>query len=85
MCAKQFAAAATTLNNAAKNAGDDATELKSMAAIYKELGSNYNVGMAPGTNAKEAFEKLRKALTLDNSAGQAFAQEIKAQIAKIAR
>ena len=35
-------------------------------------------------NAKEAFDRLRKAQSLDNSAGQAFTSEIKGQLAKVA-
>ncbi|MGE3763645.1 MAG: FHA domain-containing protein [Kofleriaceae bacterium] len=82
--AKQFSAAAATLRAAAKNAGDEARELNSLAAVYQQFGAAYNVGMAPGTQAKEAFERLKKALSLDNSAGKAFTDDISGQLAKIA-
>ncbi|MFN0250858.1 MAG: FHA domain-containing protein [Kofleriaceae bacterium] len=83
--AKQFAAAANTLKTAAKSASDDeATSLNSLAAVYQQFGAAYNVGMAPGTKPPEAFDRLRKAQSLDNSAGKAFSGEIQAQLAKIA-
>ncbi len=83
--AKQFAAAAATLKSAAKNAGgDDATSLNSLAAIYQQFGAAYNVGMAAGTKPVEAFERLRKAQSLDNSAGKAFSDDITSQLSKVA-
>jgi hypothetical protein len=83
--AKQFAAAATTLKSAAKSASDDdATELNSLAAIYQQFGAAYNVGMAAGTKPVEAFERLRKAQSLDNSAGKAFSDDLQGQLAKVA-
>lgn len=40
--------------------------------------------MAQGTKPVEAFERLRKAQGLDNSAGKAFSDDIQSQLAKVA-
>ncbi|MDX2093621.1 MAG: FHA domain-containing protein [Kofleriaceae bacterium] len=80
--AKNFAGAAAALKAAAK--GDDATELKSLAAVYENLGKAYNVGMAPGTPPKQAFDLLVKAKNFDNRAGNAFTSEINSKLGDIA-
>jgi outer membrane biosynthesis protein TonB len=80
--AKNFSGAARALRAAAK--GDDATELKSLAAVYENFGKAYNVGMAPGTSAKQAFDLLTKAKNYDNRAGNAFTSAINARLAEIA-
>ncbi|CAN5745748.1 hypothetical protein BH11MYX2_BH11MYX2_05000 [soil metagenome] len=84
--AKKFNDAAETLRAAAKAAGgEDAAELNGLARIYSDLGKVYNLGMAQGASPREAYEKLSKALSLDNSVGRQFAGEIKAKLSTVAQ
>jgi pSer/pThr/pTyr-binding forkhead associated (FHA) protein len=80
---KNFAGAAAALRAAAKGSAD-ATELRSLAGVYENFGKAYNVGMAPGTSPKQAFDLLVKAKNFDNRAGNAFTSEINARLAEIA-
>jgi hypothetical protein len=76
--AKNFAGASSLLQSSLTNfAAGDAQDLKSLAAIYAQLGKAYNVGMAPGTKATEAFTSLRHAVDFDRSLGGAFSAELK--------
>ncbi|HET9621281.1 MAG TPA: hypothetical protein VFP84_07945, partial [Kofleriaceae bacterium] len=75
---KNFAGAASTIQGAlAGFSGADAQELKGLAAIYSQLGKAYNVGMAPGTRATEAYVALNHAVEFDRSLGGAYTAEIK--------
>jgi pSer/pThr/pTyr-binding forkhead associated (FHA) protein/outer membrane biosynthesis protein TonB len=75
---KNFAGASSLLQSSLANfTGGDAQDLKSLAAIYSQLGKAYNVGMAPGTKATEAYTALRHALDFDRSLGGAFSAELK--------
>ena len=76
--AKNFAGASSLLQTAVANfSGGDAQDLKSLSSIYAQLGKAYNIGMAPGTKATEAFTSLRHAVDFDHSLGGAFSGELK--------
>jgi hypothetical protein len=82
---KNFTGAAATLKAAVGGqSDDDAKMLRNQAAIYSELGKAYNTGMAPATPPKEAFEKLRAARSLDNSAGKELLGDIDGKLAQVA-
>jgi hypothetical protein len=81
---KNFAGAAQLITSALSGfSGDDAQELRSMAAIYSQLGKAYNVGMAPGTKSTEAFQALRRASSYDRDVGSAYLGEIQEHLAAI--
>lgn len=82
---KDFAGAATVVANAAATlSGADAADLKSIAAVYKQLGQLFNVGMAPGTKATDAFGALNRAVTYDRDLGGAFTAEIQKRLVSVA-
>jgi hypothetical protein len=81
--AKRFKDAANVLRAAASGADpDDASDLKSAAGVYEQFGAAYNVGMAPGTAAKEAYQALKKAKNFDSDG--VFTSEITAKLGPIA-
>jgi hypothetical protein len=83
--AKNFAQAGTLLRAAAANAsGGDASDLRALAGTYEQFGKAYNVGMAPGTPAQEAFERLRMAKNFDPSLGGAYTGEITQKLKEVA-
>jgi len=83
--AKKFNDAATTLKTAASSlSGSEVGELKNLAGMYEQFGRNYNVGMAPGTPAAQAWDKLKSAQTFDSRIGGAYAEEIQTKRSQIA-
>jgi len=81
--AKNFAGAADTLKKAAASAtGSELTNLKSLAGKYEQFGKYYNVGMAPGARATDAYPALVKAKNLDPE-GQ-FQSEVKKRLGEVA-
>jgi len=83
--AKKFNDAATTLKAAASSlSGSEVGELKNLAGMYEQFGRNYNVGMAPGTPAAQAWDKLKSAQTFDSRIGGAYAEEIQTKRSQIA-
>lgn len=83
--AKNFSGAASTLKSAASSFGPgEASDLRTLAAAYEKVGKLFNLGMAPGTPAKEAFNALWSAKSYDNTAGGAFGNDIESQLGKIA-
>jgi hypothetical protein len=64
--------------------GEDAKDLKNLAAIYSQLGKSYSVGMAPGTKATDAYISLRRAITYDQDVGKAYVPEMEARLAIVA-
>jgi non-homologous end joining protein Ku len=65
--------------------GREASNLRTMASVYQQLGVAYNRGMAPAATAIEAYKELRKALNLDSgSAAGEFTSEIRTRLAQIA-
>ena len=82
---KRFNDAASALRSAAGSFGDgDAKDLKSLAAVYEQLGKAYNIGMASSTSPDAAFKQLQVALNMENSAGGAFKDEIRAKLSSVA-
>ncbi|HEY0191772.1 MAG TPA: hypothetical protein VGC42_11675, partial [Kofleriaceae bacterium] len=83
--AKDFAGAAQLINGqlSSFDAGD-AQDLKGMANVYSQLGRAYNVGMAPGTKATEAYAAIGRALNLDHDAGSAFVSELEERQSTVA-
>jgi len=63
---------------------DDAHALKSIAALYEQLGRWYSTGMGASTKPTDAFAALRKAENLDRSAGGAFTDDIHAKLSTVA-
>jgi tetratricopeptide (TPR) repeat protein len=84
--AKKFNEAAAVLNQAAsKTSGTEASDLRTAASVYRQLGAAYNRGTSPGAKPVEAYQDLKRALNLDNgSAGGEFTLEIKSRLAQIA-
>lgn len=82
---KNFSGAASLLTSSLSGfASDDAKELKSIAAIYTQLGRAYNIGMAPGTKPTEAYQALRRAIDYDRDVGSAYVSEMQDKLAGIA-
>ncbi|HEX7838836.1 MAG TPA: hypothetical protein VF469_15270, partial [Kofleriaceae bacterium] len=82
---KNFSGAASLLTSSLSGFGnDDAKELKSIAAIYTQLGRAYNIGMAPGTKPTEAYQALRRAIDYDRDVGSAYIAEMQDKLAGIA-
>jgi len=82
---KKFNDAAATLRKAASSVGgSDASDLKSIAAVYEQVGRNYNLGMGPATKPTDAFDALTRAQNLDRGAGGAFVDEIRAKLSQVA-
>jgi Inner membrane component of T3SS, cytoplasmic domain len=83
--AKRFGEAAALVTSSLSGfSGSDSQELKSIAAIYSQLGKAYNVGMAPGTKATDAFVALRRASSYDRSVGSAYVSEIEKTLVTVA-
>ena len=81
--AKRFSEAAATLRAAAASSDpEDATDLKSAAAVYEQFGRAYNVAMAPGTAAKDAYPALKRAKIYDPEG--VFSAEIQSKLAQVA-
>ncbi len=83
---KKFGEAAAVLKQfAATISGTAASDLRTTASVYQQLGVAYNRGMAPAANAREAYIELQRALNLDKgSAPGEFSAEIKAKLEQIA-
>lgn len=82
--AKKFNDAAKALRGALSSVSEsDAGELRSLAAVYEQVGKNYNVGMGPATPAVDAYISLEKALNLDRPIG-IFTDEIKGKLGTVA-
>jgi hypothetical protein len=64
--------------------GIDAQELKTIAAIYGQLGKTYSVGMAPGTKATDAFVALNRAINFDREVGGAYVAEMQEKLVVVA-
>lgn len=79
--AKNFSGAAAVVTQSLPSfSGGDIQELKSLAAIYSQLGKAYNVGMAPGTKPTDAYQALRRALNYDRDVGSAYIAEIQERL-----
>jgi Inner membrane component of T3SS, cytoplasmic domain len=79
--AKNFSGAAALVSQSLPSfAGGDAQELKSIAAVYSQLGKAYNVGMGPGTKQTDAYINLRRALEYDRDVGSAYVAEIQERL-----
>jgi tetratricopeptide (TPR) repeat protein len=71
--ARNFSGASSALTSALSGFGtDDTKELKSLAALYSQLGKSYAVGMAPGTKYPEAYQALRRAIDYDHDLGATY-------------
>jgi hypothetical protein len=82
---RNFSGAAQLLTSSLSGFGsDDAKELKSIAAIYAQLGRAYNIGMAPGTKATEAYQALRRAIDYDRDVGSAYIPEMQDKLSGVA-
>jgi hypothetical protein len=83
--AKRFSDAAALVTAALPGfSGGDSQDLKSIAATYSQLGKAYNVGMAPGTKATDAFVALQRARNYDRSVGSAYVAEIERVLVTVA-
>ncbi|MDQ3338574.1 MAG: FHA domain-containing protein [Myxococcota bacterium] len=81
---KKFNDAGKTLRAAAASLGEaDARDLRSIAAVYEQVGKAYNVGMGPATPPVEAYDSLVRAQNLDRPMG-IFSEEIKGKLATVA-
>ena len=75
--AKNFSGAAAAITSALSQfSGNEAKDLRTIAATYSQLGKAYNIGMAPATKATEAFQALRRALNFDRDFGGGLSSEI---------
>jgi pSer/pThr/pTyr-binding forkhead associated (FHA) protein/outer membrane biosynthesis protein TonB len=83
---KKFTEAAALLNQTASSlSGNEATDLRTLASVYQQLGAAYNRGMSPGAKAVDAYNDLRRALNLDSgSAAGEFTSEIRTKLAQVA-
>lgn len=82
---RNFSGAAQLLTSSLSGFGsDDTKELKSIAAIYAQLGRAYNIGMAPGTKATEAYQALRHAIDYDGDVGSAYIPEMQDKLVGVA-
>lgn len=82
---KNFSGAALAITSSLSGfSGEDARELKSLAAIYGQLGKAYAVGMAPGTKPTEAYQALVRAIPYDREVGAAYGAELQDKLAAIA-
>jgi hypothetical protein len=82
---KNFGGAAQAINAALSGfGGDDAKDLKSIAAIYSQLGKAYSVGMAPGTRPIEAYQNLLRALDYDSEVGKSYEKDLREALAVVA-
>ena len=83
---KKFSEAAAVLTQAAASlSGGDASDLRTAASVYQQLGAAYNRGMAPAAKATDAYNDLRKALNLDGgTSGGELTPEIRARLAQVA-
>jgi hypothetical protein len=82
---KDFTGAAAIVTAAVPSTtGVDAQELKTIAAIYQQLGKSYNVGMAPGTKPTDGFVALRRAISYDREVGAAYVNEMQEKLVVIA-
>ena len=83
--AKSFGGAAALITAALPSfTGADAQELRSLAAIYSQLGKAYNVGIAPGTKPTEAYQALRRAASYDRDVGEAYVAELQEHLVTVA-
>jgi hypothetical protein len=83
--AKKFNDAVNVLKEGAKNfSEDEAKQLRSLAGVYLQFGKSYNIGMAPATAAKDAWNALNTAKNMDSGLGREYTEEIQARIGQIA-
>jgi hypothetical protein len=83
--ARSFNAAAAAVTSALPQfTGTDAADLRTIAAIYSQLGKSYNVGMAPGTKPTEAYVALLHAKSYDRDLGGAYVPEIDQRLVTVA-
>ncbi|MEO7735148.1 MAG: hypothetical protein ABIY55_29610, partial [Kofleriaceae bacterium] len=83
--AKNFGGAAALITSALPSfGGGDAQELRSIAAIYSQLGKAYNVGTAPGTKPTEAYQALHRATSYDRDVGSAYVAELQEHLVTVA-
>jgi pSer/pThr/pTyr-binding forkhead associated (FHA) protein len=83
--AKNFGGAAALITAALPSfSGGDAQELRSIAAIYSQLGKAYNIGTAPGTKPTEAYQALRRATSYDHDVGSAYVAELQEHLVTVA-
>ena len=82
---KKFNDAASLLTAAAAKADEDKSkELRRLATLYQSFGRDYNNGMAAGSSATDAFEKLKRAQQTDKNLGNAFDGEIQGKLQQVA-
>ncbi len=83
--AKKFTEASNVLKDGAKNASEeDSKDLRLFAGYYASFGKNYNIGMAQGTSAKDAWTALTAAKNFDNSLGGNYTSEINVRMGQVA-
>jgi len=83
--ARNFSGAAALVTSSLPSfSGDDAQELKSLAAVYSQLGKAYSVGMAPGTKPSDAFGALRRAISFDRDVGSTYIGELQERLGSVA-
>ena len=84
--AKKFSDAANVMMAGSKSASDPDQEkdLRLKAGFYLSFGKNFNIGMAQGTSAKDAWAALTSAKTYDRSLGGNYTPEIDKQMGKVA-
>ena len=83
--AKNFSGAAALITAALPSfTGGEAQDLRSIAAIYSQLGKSYNIGIAPGTKPTEAYQALRRAASYDRDVGSAYVNELQEKLVGVA-
>jgi hypothetical protein len=83
--AKDFSGAASLVTSALPSfTGGDAQDLRTIAAIYLQLGKSYNIGMASGTRFTEAYIALLRARGYDRDLGAVYIPEIEQRLATTA-
>jgi hypothetical protein len=84
--AKKFSDAASVMMAGSKAASDPETtkDLRLKAGYYLSFGKNFNIGMAPATSAKDAWNALTSARTFDSSLGGNYTSEINKRMGEIA-
>jgi hypothetical protein len=82
--AKNFVAASAAITAAAPAVSGDVQELRTLAAIYAQLGKAYSIGMSPGSKATDAYVYLLRARDLDRELGASYVTEIELRLANVA-
>jgi hypothetical protein len=82
---KNFSGAAQEITSALAGFGnEDTKDLKSLAAIYTQLGKAYAIGLAPSTKPIDAYQALLRAIAYDREVGSAYTPELQDRLAAIA-